>query len=143
MVFRLDKYKIYKFSCCDEGRKIIDGQKNSDGVCVGQNTYHYFIIISPQDYSEKQSNFYVSAIPLSHSAKNYTKQTYGLTLDLDDFEGTPEDLRGSIVLCDRPMRLFKKNVMDGVKSYGRITYPALKKIMIKIAENVSINLQVK
>lgn len=143
MTFKLNKYYIYKFACCDEGRNIIGNNKNVDGFDVGDSSFHYFVIISPQEYSEKQHNNYVSAIPFSHSAKNETKQIYGLTLDPDDFEGTPPDLRKSIILCDRPMRLCKKNVMDNLNNSGKITYKALQKIMIKIAENMSIKLQVK
>lgn len=143
MTVKLDKYKIYKFSCCDEGRQIKEDKKNIDDIYVGDNTYHYFIIISPQEYSHSQNNPYVSGIPLSHSALNYTKQTYGLVLDSDDFSGAPPDLRDSIILCDRPMRLYKGNITDNASPYGSITYKALQKIMIKIAENLSIKLQVK
>ena len=139
MSVRLNKYNIYKFSCCNEGRTLIGNGKNSDGVSVGNSPFHYFIIISPQEYSEKQHNGYVSAIPLSHSAESQTKQTYSITLDSDDFSGADPDLRRSFILCDRPMRLFKNNVLEDVKSYGAITYKALQKVISKIAKNYGVN----
>lgn len=132
---------IYRFNCCDEGRAIDQAsKKNQDQVDVGQTNHHFFLVLSDNDYTKAKQNRYISVVPLSSTANNYTKQTHGFTIDDDAVGDTGRIFVGSIILCDRPMRIFKEYNPDGGAKKGELNFNAYRKIVTKIAKHCGIKL---
>ena len=138
MGFEIPRRSIFVFECCNEGRSVDKNTlKNQDGISIPvESSQHPFLIISDGDYNKNEGTKYISGIPLTHTVNNKTKQFNGFQLESSDLEFG--DYSQSIVLCDRPTRIFKINMKRPWRINGKVSYEAYQKIISKVAQNCGV-----
>ncbi len=136
--------EIYEFQCCNEGRLITkEKNDNNETVCLNQDKYdtngrvtHFFVILSPDEYSNSEKTLYISVLPITSSKQNYTVQAMGVTLSPDDLESGNQFV-GDNVLFDRPLRILKKYIVQK-GCQGMISFDSYKKILAKTTYNFGV-----
>jgi len=103
------KRTITEYKCDRNGRRVHPGYGPP---------YHPFLILSSKTYNEGSEE--VLGLVLT-SQKRYGYESFVFTLDDDAIVGNkmqqgdreePNPLVGSLVLCDRPCRLYKEDIKD-------------------------------
>ena len=102
---------IVWFSCCTNGKRILDRDIKN----------HMFLILTKTDYNKKSDHF--CGLPITSKKEGIYQEfllNYGFDITNDDITGNLKFEKPSYLLCDRPVRLHKKDLSNNQKNTAKM-----------------------